>query len=300
MPRAIIHPSFKLAPREIIAESLPKPRIFGKNTIELKTDSEPSVNESIVSASLKLSIEQARPKFGQAKRQNLPTEHLSDLSSLPFSGNAETHQLSFSAIKATTVPTSSLSAEASSGSTKLASPRSASKIPTPLSRKIIKSSPTNSDSISSSSALSAAAALKASTPAKMHSACNKSSTNQTSCLIPRTSETALSACATIESSCSPVTPQVNPTEQFVLPSASSPRLSSASARESHEEALLLPAERRRTVVEVCEKVVVLQGKTPTMPPVTPFITVNRVNADKQNTVTEIRNDQRASNVSKKF
>jgi hypothetical protein len=90
---------------------------------------------------------------------------------------------------------------------------------------------------------------------------------------------------------------VNSAELFALPFTSS-RLSAANARENHEEALL-PAERRRTVVEVCEKVVVSQSKTPTVPAVTPFITVSRVNADKQSSVTEIRNDQRISNVSKK-
>jgi len=295
VPRAIIHPSCKVSPREVTPESLSKARIFGKNMIELKTDSEPSANESIVSASLKLSIEQARPKFSQAKRLNLSKEHPSNLSFPPSSNipTAETHQLSFSAVKATTVPTNSLSFEVSSGS-KPASTRNTSKIPTPLSRKSqVKSSSTSSDCISNSSTLSAVA-LKASS-SKMHSTNNKSSTSQISCSIPRTSETVFSACATIESSS--VTPQVNSAELFALPFTSS-RLSATSARENHEETLL-PAERRRTVVEVCEKVVVSQGKTPTVPAVTPFITVSRVNADKQSSVTEIRNDQRISNVSRK-
>ncbi|XP_070169217.1 uncharacterized protein Smash isoform X5 [Polyergus mexicanus] len=106
--------------------------------------------------------------------------------------------------------------------------------------------------------------------------------NKTSSPIRRMSETALPTCATIvESSSSP-----NPAEQFVLPSSPSSRLISGNTRR-HEETLL-PAERRRTVVEVCEKVVVPQGKTPT-PPVTPFITVNRlINADKQDSVIEER------------
>ncbi|XP_050447128.1 uncharacterized protein LOC126849364 isoform X5 [Cataglyphis hispanica] len=108
--------------------------------------------------------------------------------------------------------------------------------------------------------------------------------NKTCSPIRRTSETALPTCETIvESSSSP-----SPAEQLpVLPSSPSSRLISGNTRR-HEE-MLLPAERRRTVVEVCEKVVVPQGKTPTTPPVTPFITVNRlINADKQGSVTEER------------
>jgi len=47
-------------------------------------------------------------------------------------------------------------------------------------------------------------------------------------------------------------------------------------------------------------VVVPQGKALTTPPVTPFITVNRVNAvDKRTTpVIEVRSDQQAGNASK--
>lgn len=84
----------------------------------------------------------------------------------------------------------------------------------------------------------------------------------------------------------------------MLPSSPSSRLSSGNTQR-HEETLL-PAERRRTVVEVCEKVVVPQGKTPTTPPVTPFITVNHLTNVDKGSVTEVRNDQQqASNASKK-
>lgn len=181
--------------------------------------------------------------------------------------------------RTTTIPTS-LSSEASPVS-KPASCRTTSKIPTPLSRKT-KSSPMSSDSVLISSAPKAS-------PSKAHSANNKPSTSQSPCPIRRTSETAI-----IEIS-SPVSPQASSTE---LPPSPSSRLLPASAR-CHEDALL-PAERRRTVVEVCEKVVVPQGKTPTTPPVTPFITVNRVNAaDKRTTtVAEVRSDQQVGNASK--
>ncbi|CAL1673250.1 unnamed protein product [Lasius platythorax] len=283
--RAATHPSSpKVPPREKTPESFSKSRTFGKDAAELKTDSEPSLNESIVSASLKLSIEQARPKFvGQTKRQNLVKEHSSNTPPSPTSSDvvlsAETYQLSFPSVRTTTVPIAP-SLEANPPLSKPTSSRTISKIPTPLSRKIAKSSPP--DSVSTSSASKAS-------PSKASSASNKSSTSQTSSPVRRTSETALPTCATVveSSSSSPTSTQSGPAEQLVLPSSPSSRLISGNARR-HEETLL-PAERRRTVVEVCEKVVVPQGKTPTTPPVTPFITVNRlINADKQGSVTEER------------
>ncbi|KYN28424.1 LIM domain only protein 7 [Trachymyrmex cornetzi] len=285
VPRAITHPSPKISPRETtIPESLSKLRAFSKDTTEFKTDSEISPNESIVSASLKISIEQARPKFiGQAKRQNPPKEHLSNLpqpqpclETIPI---AETYQLSFPSVRATTVPTS-LSPEASPVS-KPASCRTTSKIPTPLPRKTAKSSPTSPDSVLTSF-------VPKSSPSKVHNANNKPSTSQSPCSIRRTS----TETTTVEIS-SPVSPQTSSAE--LSPSS---RLPATSARR-HDDALL-PAERRRTVVEVCEKVVVPQGKAPMTPPVTPFITVNRVNTvDKRTTpVAEVRSDQQTGNASK--
>ncbi|KAL6438870.1 hypothetical protein ACFW04_003740 [Cataglyphis niger] len=276
---ATTHPISKVPPREIVSESFSKSQTFGKDAAELKADSEPSLNESVVSASLKLSIEQAIPKFiGQTKRQNLIKEHSSSItlpspSSSDVVFSAETYQLSFPSVRTMTTPIGP-SLETNPSFSKSTSSRTISKIPTPLSRKIIKSSPSDSVLISS--------ALKTS-PSKASSASNKSSTSQTSSPIRRMSETALPTCETIvESSSSP-----SPAEQLVLPSSPSSRLISGNTRRNEE--MLLPAERRRTVVEVCEKVVVPQGKTPTTPPVTPFITVNRViNADKQGSVTEER------------
>ncbi|XP_012057715.1 PREDICTED: uncharacterized protein CG43427 [Atta cephalotes] len=267
VPRAITHPNPKIPPREMtIPESLSKLRTFGKDAAEFKTDSELSPNESIVSASLKISIEQARPKsIGQAKRQNPPKEHLSNLlqlqpclETIPI---AETYQLSFPSVRATT----SLSPEASPVS-KPASCRTMSKIPTPLPRKTAKSSPTSPDSVLTS-------LVSKSSSSKAHNANNKSSNSQSPCSIRRTSET-----TTVEISSS-VSPQTSSAE--LLPSS---RLPAASARR-HDDALL-PAERRRTVVEVCEKVVVPQGKAPMTPPVTPFITVNRVNTVDKRTTPE--------------
>lgn len=299
MPRAIIaHSSPKAPPRETVHEGARlRARAFGSSDItESRTESEPSRNESIVSASLKLSIEQARPKFvGQTKRQSLPKEQHTPnlLLSLPSSSDvagAETYQLSFASVKATTVVPTALPVESSSSIPKPASSRIASKIPTPLPRKTLKSSPTSSsDSASTSCALNAGA-LRASSfsCAKTHhvvATSNKSSASQTtaSCSIPRTSEAPFPVRATVV------------VESTPAPPSPSSRLPSASAR-CHEEATLA-AERRRTVVEVCEKVVVSRGKTPTTPPVTPFITVNRV-GDKQTHVTEVRSDQRASGASK--
>lgn len=57
-----------------------------------------------------------------------------------------------------------------------------------------------------------------------------------------------------------------------------------------------PADRRRTVVEVCEKVVVPQGEAPPMPPVTPFITVARVGDDDS---SEVRIDEQRSTALRK-
>ncbi|KAL0123979.1 hypothetical protein PUN28_006061 [Cardiocondyla obscurior] len=260
---AIAHPSPKISSRETtISEPLTKSRIFGKNAVEFKTDSEPSPNESIVSASLKLSIEQARPKFvGQAKRQSLAKEHFSNLpQSCPDTvPTAETYQLSFPAVRATMIPTS-LSLEASPIS-KPVSCRPTSKIPTPLPRKTAKSSPTGSDSVLTPSA-------SKTSPLKAHSANSKPSTSQSPCPIRRTTE--------IPSS---VSSQVSSAE---LPPSPSSRLPPMSTR-CHEEALS-STERRRTVVEVCEKVVVPQGKVSTSPPVTPFITVNSLNATDKRTV----------------
>ncbi|KAL6254454.1 hypothetical protein P5V15_014502 [Pogonomyrmex californicus] len=274
VPRAITHPSPKIPLRETISENLPKSRAFGKDAVEFKTDSESSLNESVVSASLKLSIEQARPKFlGQAKRQNLSKEHLTTLSQSQSDviPSAETYQLSFPSIRVTTVPTN-LSPESSPVS-KPTSCRTTSKIPTPLSRKTTKvSSPTSSDSVLASPG------PKASPSGKVLSANNKPSTSQSPCSVRRTSEI-----ATVETY-SPMFSQANSAELPPSPS----RLPPTNARDQEET--LLPAERRRTVVEVCEKVVVPQGKAPTTPPVTPFITVNRVSAaDKRTTpVTEER------------
>jgi len=245
---------------------------------EFKTDSEPSPNESIVSASLKLSIEQARPKFiGQAKRQNLSKEHFSNLpQSQPCSDiihGAETYQLSFPSVRATT----SLSPEASPVS-KPTSCRTTSKIPTPLSRKTTKPSLTSSDSVLTS-------LVPKVSPSKVHSANNKLLTSQSPCPSRKTSET------TIVEISSPVSPQTSSVE---LPTSTSSRLASPSANTRCHDDALLPTERRRTVVEVCEKVVVPQGKAPTTPPVTPFITVNK----RTTPVTEVRSDQQAGNASK--
>ncbi|XP_014488518.1 PREDICTED: uncharacterized protein LOC106751841 [Dinoponera quadriceps] len=246
VPRAITHPSPQAPQRETSPESLSKTRTFAKDVAELKTESEPSPTESIVSASLKLSIEQA--KFASpTKRQN----SLKEQSPLSVDiGNAETYQLTFPSVRATLLPPDSKPS------------RAASKIPTPLPRKTAKSSPTSSDS----ALISGPSALKAS-PSKTHPGSgNKSSTGSA----PRTSEA-----AAFPASAESVSSQTSSTEQLV---ASPSRIPSARCYEEATTLATPSTERRRTVVEVCEKVVVPQGKAP---PVTPFITVNRVNDMQQ-------------------
>ncbi|EFN87811.1 hypothetical protein EAI_12804 [Harpegnathos saltator] len=272
VPRATAHLSPKVPQRESAApDDLAKARAFGKDAAELKAESDPSPSESVVSASLKLSIEQARSKFvGPAKRQNPPKEQFQPPSDL---GIAETYQLSFPAVRATIGPSPE------SPASKPAPSRAASKIPTPLSRKGAKSSPTSSDSALTSSPGPSAGGLKAS-PAKSHPASSKpaSTTSQAACSLPSYVE--------------------SPQTEALATSAS--RIPSASAR-CHEEPTLPVAatERRRTVVEVCEKVVVPQGKAPTTPPVTPFITVNRVNEKQTSEVRHDQQQQQVGNASKK-
>lgn len=303
MPRAITHLNTKASQRETTPENLARANhAFGKDIVELKTESEPSLTESIVSASLKLSIEQARSKFASpVKRQNPSTKEQFQSLSTSDVNNAETYQLSFPSVRGATVSTGLLESNSTS---KPASPRAASKIPTPLARKPVKSSPTSSDSALTSSSGPIVGALKGS-PSKMHPASSSksgSSTSQAACSLPRTSE---ATPFPVESSSS-VSSQASLTE----PAAAFPsRIPSTSARCHEAEATPPGTERRRTVVEICEKVVVPQGKTPTTPPVTPFITVNRVNDKPTSPATEVRHDQQqqqqqqhhqqAINVSKK-
>lgn len=290
MPRAITHPSPKVPQRETTPESLSKARAFGNDVVELKAESEPSPAESIVSASLKLSIEQARSKFaGPAKPRPSSSKEQPQCQSSSDVSNAETYQLTFPSVRATAGPFESAAKPASS--------RAASKIPTPLSRTKTAKSTSSDSALTPSSSVASAGSPKAS-PSKAHPVSgNKSSTSQAPCSLPRTSAETFAACATVESASSS---QASLTEQQLVVVAS--RIPSARC---HEEAAPAATERRRTVVEVCEKVVVPQGKASTAPPVTPFITVNRVSDKQQSPVTEVRHDQQQqstvvnSNASKK-
>lgn len=214
---------------------------------------------------------------------------------------------SLSPARVATVPTnlqlestSNCTAKEVQKSTPVTSPRAASKIPTPLPRKTIaaKSSPTSSTS--SLSPPTSPSSPK--TPSlKSRTANAKSPTGQSSSSpqFPKASEIPIPVGSNVSSTNTSI-----PIVSSNLESQQSHPLNTSSKHISHptfstkhqvtvgEEAL--PAERRRTVVEICEKVVVPQGKIPTTPPVTPFITVDRVN-EKQSSPTEVRNhDQQSS------
>lgn len=177
--------------------------------------------------------------------------------------------------------------------TPVTSPRAASKIPTPLPRKTIgtKSSPTSSTS--SLSPPTSPSSPK--TPSLKSRTTNAKIQSSSSPQFPKASEIPIPVGSNVSSSTNiPVVSPSSSLEQSPLTSLK--HISPPTFSTKHQVAVVeeaLPAERRRTVVEICEKVVVPQGKIPTTPPVTPFITVDRVN-EKQSSPTEVRNDQQSS------
>lgn len=194
--------------------------------------------------------------------------------------------------------TSNCTAKEVQKSTPVTSPRAASKIPTPLPRKTIgaKSSPTSSTS--SLSPPTSPSSPK--TPSlKSRTANAKSPTGQSSSSpqFPKASEIPIPVNVSSTNTSIPVVSSNLESQQSHPLNTSSKHISHPTFSTKHQVAVgeeALPAERRRTVVEICEKVVVPQGKIPTTPPVTPFITVDRVN-EKQSSPTEVRNhDQQSS------
>ncbi|XP_078047905.1 smallish isoform X2 [Augochlora pura] len=298
--RPIVYQSPKVPPRRTPPETPPKPKSSTpKELIDAKAESTKETNASSTSSKL-LSEE-----LDSVRDVNETSEILSkpDSTKIPSSLSApldSTESCLVPSGRTVTVPTTlQLESNATSAfnsstkeATKLMSPRSTSKIPTLFPRKAIssKSSPTSStSSLSPPVSPSSPKALSL----KTRTSTAKSPNSQTSSpQFPKASEIPVpvssNGTGTIPSgSCIPV------------PSPSSPEQSSPMSFAKHVPSPLststkhqvtvgeetLAADRRRTVVEICEKVVVPQGRTPTTPPVTPFITVDRV-AHKQTPATE--------------
>ncbi|CAL7945955.1 unnamed protein product [Xylocopa violacea] len=301
--RPIVYQSPKVPPRRSPPETIPKPKLpTPREHVEANADSLPAKESSSTASGAKIFADEQTSKLvADENGQSVPTDDtvkVTSSSPTPLD-SAVLDGCPLSPARVAVVPTSlQLESNATSPSnstakdvpktTPVTSPRTASKIPTPLPRKTIaaKSSPT--DSTSSPSPPTSPSSLKIG-PLKTRTPNVKSPTGQTSCpQFPKASEIPVLVGSSVSSSSNiPVSPSSS-LEQSPLASshAKHPSLSTSSTKQqatAGEEAL--PAERRRTVVEICEKVVVPQGKTPTTPPVTPFITVDRVN-EKQSSATE--------------
>ncbi|CAL7945956.1 unnamed protein product [Xylocopa violacea] len=310
--RPIVYQSPKVPPRRSPPETIPKPKLpTPREHVEANADSLPAKESSSTASGAKIFADEQTSKLvADENGQSVPTDDtvkVTSSSPTPLD-SAVLDGCPLSPARVAVVPTSlQLESNATSPSnstakdvpktTPVTSPRTASKIPTPLPRKTIaaKSSPT--DSTSSPSPPTSPSSLKIG-PLKTRTPNVKSPTGQTSCpQFPKASEIPVLVGSSVSSSSNiPVSPSSS-LEQSPLASshAKHPSLSTSSTKQqatAGEEAL--PAERRRTVVEICEKVVVPQGKTPTTPPVTPFITVDRVN-EKQSSATELRQQSSSSN-----
>ncbi|XP_054005603.1 serine-rich adhesin for platelets isoform X1 [Hylaeus anthracinus] len=300
--RPIVYQSPKVPPRRTPPETLPKPKVpVPKELVQSKTDFL-SGKETKVESISKLFAEEY-PGCGTDEQSLLKEDSIettnpsSTLSDSTFVDDCPAASAARAAVVPTTLQLDSNATSAFNGSSKettkttpVTSPRSASKIPTPLPRKAIgtKSSPTSS----TSSLSSPVSPSSPKTPAlKTRTSIGKSPTSQT--CWPQFSKASE---IPIPVTCSGTIPTNIPSTTCILASPSSDLEQSSSAKHvpflasstKHQVTVTeetLAAERRRTVVEICEKVVVPQGKTPTTPPVTPFITVDRVN-DKQSSATE--------------
>ncbi|XP_026667204.1 putative protein TPRXL [Ceratina calcarata] len=201
-------------------------------------------------------------------------------------------------LESTATSTSNCTAKEVSKSTPVTSPRAASKIPTPLPRKTIATKCSPSSSTSSLSPPTSPSSPKTPTlKARTSNIKSPMSFPQ----FPKASEIPIPVGSNVSPSSSiPVSPSSS-LDHSPLAFSAKQHPTSPTSNTKHQVTVgeeTLPAERRRTVVEICEKVVVPQGKTPTTPPVTPFITVDRVN-EKQSSATEVRIDQQSSSPSRK-
>ncbi|XP_076244521.1 smallish isoform X2 [Calliopsis andreniformis] len=304
--RPIVYQSPKVPPRRSPPDTLPKPKLpLSKEPTETKANSLP-VKEATSPSSNPFAEEQD-PKSSNDEKS--PSSSKEDSVKIANSGSTPSDSvdncslsLARTAVVPTTLQLESNATSVSNGAAKeiakttpVTSPRAASKIPTPLPRKTIgttKSSPTSSTS-SLSSPVSPSSPKTPSMKGRTSNA--KSPTSLVSSpQFPKASEipVPINSSGTVpstsipSSSCIPVSPSSTLEQSppsFPAKHVSSPLFSTKHQVTVGEETL--PAERRRTVVEICEKVVVPQGKTPTTPPVTPFITVDRV-SDKQSSATE--------------
>ncbi|XP_076623722.1 smallish isoform X1 [Colletes latitarsis] len=301
--RPIVYQSPKVPPRRTPPETPPKPKLpVSKELTETKTDSVPTKEATVGS---KRFTEDQNPNFvSDEQGQSLSKEDSAKVTNPKSSTPLDSTVIdgcpvspARTAIVPTTLQLESTSVSNSSKevtkTTPVTSPRTASKIPTPLPRKTIgsKSSPTSSTS-SLSPPVSPSSPKTPSLKTRTSNA--KSPTSQTSFpQLPKASEipVPVSSSGTVPTNIPSgahitVSPSSNPEQLSSVPSAK--HVPSHAFSSKHQVTVgeeTLAAERRRTVVEICEKVVVPQGKTPTTPPVTPFITVDRVN-QKQSSATE--------------
>lgn len=326
-----MYQSPKVPPRRSPPDTLPKPKLPApKDHLDTKTDSLPAKESNSIPSSNKLPADEQNSKLAldekaRSTSKEEPTKVTLTSSSLSSLDPAVADGHPSSPARAAVAPTNlQLESNATSASncaakevakttTPITSPRTPSKIPTPLPRKTVgvKSSPTSSVSSPSSPPVSPSSP-KTTPLLKFRPSSVKSPTGQTSSpQFPKASEIPVPVGSNVSCSASVVIPASSSPSSSLeqsSPSSSSSlsakHISSPTFSTKHQvtvgEETLLPAERRRTVVEICEKVVVPQGKTPTTPPVTPFITVDRV-SEKQSAATEVRIDQQSSShCSRKF
>ncbi|CAK9806465.1 Uncharacterized protein CG43427 [Anthophora quadrimaculata] len=301
--RPIVYQSPKVPPRRTPPETLPKPKLpASKEHTENKIDSMPVKDSNSVTSNTKLFTNEQESMFGvDEKSQNVSIEDSFKVTSTSTISldTAVVDSCPLSSARTAAVPTNlQLESNATSASncsakevpktTPVTSPRAASKIPTPLPRKTIgaKSSPTSSTSSLSPPVSPSSPKIPSS---KTRTSNVKSPTSpMSSPQFPKASEIPIPVCSNVTSSTNiPISPSSN-LEQSPLASPGTKHPVSLASSTKHQVTVAeetLAAERRRTVVEICEKVVVPQGKTPTTPPVTPFITVDRVN-EKQSSATE--------------
>ncbi|XP_033222059.1 uncharacterized protein LOC117176113 isoform X2 [Belonocnema kinseyi] len=241
--RPIIYQSPKVPPRRTPPEILiPKSLAASKATDPV---------EKISQLSLKLDISEKSPMESSSNVFLFFDDSDSSKASSPASPPTPNFPalIPRSNINTTTCPVNCQDAK----SIPCISPRT-SKIPTPLPRKITKSSPTGSTS-SLSSPVAAPTSPKFNTP-KLR---NLTKTSEIPVPIP-TSPSSSSKVPFFKM-------EDMSSSKSLIPTSSSSSIKATQVMDSR------PAERRLTVVEVCEKVVVPQGQGPPTPPVAPFITV---------------------------
>lgn len=318
-----MYQSPKVPPRRSPPDTLPKPKLPApKEHLDTKTDSLPAKESNSIPPSNKLPADEQNSKLALDEKARSTSKEdstkvtvtSSSVSSLdPAVADGHPSSPARAAVapanlqlesNATSTAPNCAAKEVAKTTTPVTSPRTPSKIPTPLPRKAVgvKSSPTSSASSPSSPPVSPSSPktpLLKSRPSSVKSPTGQTSSPQ----FPKASEIPVPVGSNVSCSASIVIPVSSPSSSLEQSSPSSSsslsakHISSPTFSTKHQvtvgEETLLPAERRRTVVEICEKVVVPQGKTPTTPPVTPFITVDRV-SEKQSAATEVRIDQQSS------